>query len=113
MANYNVSELITITKLTKTKKNWFIYILKCSQNTFYTGITTNIQRRIKEHDVGKGAKYTKGRAPFELVYQEECLNRSAASKREYQIKNLSLDDKHKLINKRGSSSLKITLLTNE
>lgn len=106
MANYNVSGLITLTKLAKT--NWFIYILKCSDNTFYTGITTNIQRRIKEHGVGKGAKYTKGRAPFELVYQEKCLNRSSASKREYQIKNLSLDDKHKLINKIGSSSLKIT-----
>ena len=70
MANYNVSGLITLAELAKTKeKGWYVYILKCADNTFYTGITTNIKRRIHEHGTNKGAKYTKGRAPFSLVYQ--------------------------------------------
>lgn len=77
---------------------WFTYIVKCSDGSLYTGITTDVERRIDEHNhSSKGAKYTKTRRPVNLVYQEEQENRSTASKREYQIKKLSRKDKLKLI----------------
>ena len=98
MANYNVSGLITLAELAKSKNaKWFVYILKCSDNTFYTGITTNIKRRIHEHGTNKGAKYTKGRGPFLLVYQDKCKNRSEATQKETAIKKLTLIDKINLI----------------
>ena len=62
--------------------------------TLYTGITNDLERRITEHEAGQGAKYTKGRGPFQLVYQEHCEDRGLASKREIEIK--SLDRKAKL-----------------
>tara|TARA_R110002072_G_scaffold5447_3_gene35041 strand:- start:45 stop:302 length:258 start_codon:yes stop_codon:yes gene_type:complete len=77
---------------------WFVYILKCGDDTLYTGITTDIPRRLSVHESGKGAKYTKGRGPLALVYQEECSNRSMASKREIEIKALPRSDKEILIN---------------
>jgi len=80
--------------------NYFIYIVKCSDNTLYTGITTDIQRRIKEHNSSdKGAKYTKVRRPVTLVYTEECEDRSSASKREYEIKHFSRKEKLDLLEK--------------
>ena len=72
---------------------WVVYILKCSDKTLYTGITTDLQRRIKQHESGKGAKYTKGRGPFRLIYSEVCINRSKASQRESEIKKLSRNEK--------------------
>jgi len=79
--------------------SYFIYMLKCSDNTLYTGITTDIERRIEEHNSSpKGAKYTKLRRPVELVYSEESEDRSSASKREYAIKKLSRVKKLELIN---------------
>jgi putative endonuclease len=79
---------------------YFVYILECSDKTLYTGITTDIQRRLKEHNGSqKGAKYTKLRRPVKLVYSEECLDRSSASKREYMIKKLSREKKLALIGK--------------
>ena len=74
--------------------NWFVYILRCVDGTLYTGITNDIERRIAEHEQGQGAKYTKGRGPFQLVYKEICRNRGIATKREITIK--SLDRKAKL-----------------
>ncbi|RLA84546.1 MAG: GIY-YIG nuclease family protein, partial [Epsilonproteobacteria bacterium] len=67
--------------------SYFVYILKCSDNTLYTGITKDIAKRLDEHNTSpKGAKYTKARRPVELVYNESSLDRSSASKREYAIK---------------------------
>lgn len=98
MANYNVSGLETLAELARlSKESWYVYILKCADDTYYTGITSNINRRIKEHGTNKGAKYTKQRGPFRLVYKASFLNRSSASKEEYKIKSLSLKDKIKLI----------------
>ena len=98
MANYNVSGLETLAKLARlSKESWYVYILKCADNTYYTGITKNINRRIKEHEGNKGAKYTKQRGPFKLVYKATFVNRSLASKEEYKIKSLTLQDKMKLI----------------
>ena len=97
MANYNVSGLETLAELARMKKGeWFVYILKCSDNTYYTGITKNITRRIIEHGTNKGAKYTRQRGPFKLVYKASFQNRSSASKEEHRIKSLPLHEKLKL-----------------
>ena len=79
---------------------YFVYIVKCSDATLYTGITTDLKRRVYEHNNSdKAAKYTKVRRPVKLVYYEECIDRSSASKREYLIKHLSRKEKLKLINR--------------
>lgn len=77
---------------------WHIYILHCNDNTFYTGITTDLERRLKEHNFSsKGAKYSSIRRPVTLQYHECAINRSEASKREHQIKKLSHHQKAKII----------------
>lgn len=75
---------------------WVVYILKCGDNTLYTGITNDFDARLAAHEGGMGAKYTKGRGPFTVMYQEECEDRSAASKREMAIKKLSRAEKNRL-----------------
>ncbi|MDG1707730.1 MAG: GIY-YIG nuclease family protein [Emcibacteraceae bacterium] len=77
--------------------NWTLYILKCSDDTLYTGITNDLDKRISDHESGNGAKYTRGRAPLTLVYNETHENRSTASKREYEVKKLSRPEKEILI----------------
>ncbi len=80
-------------------KLYFVYILECGDGSLYTGISTNPERRLKEHqNTSRGAKYTKAHKPVKIVFTEEHLNRSDASKREYQIKQLSRSEKLKLIN---------------
>ena len=74
----------------------FVYIVRCADGTFYTGYTIDIEKRIKIHNAGKGAKYTKTRLPVKLVYHEIFENKSLAMKRKYQIKQLSRQDKTKL-----------------
>jgi len=77
---------------------YYVYILECRDTTLYTGITTDLVRRVFEHNESeKGAKYTKLRRPVKLVYSEECLDRSSASKREYTIKKLCREKKLELI----------------
>lgn len=84
------------------EKEWWVYIVICSDGSMYTGITTDRERRITEHnDSRKGAKYTRSRRPVNLVYSELFLNRSTASKREYNIKKLSRTGKLKLIDPQG------------
>jgi len=84
---------------------YFVYIVKCADNTFYTGISTELERRIEEHNGSdKGAKYTRVRRPVSLVYSEEYPDRSSASKREYEIKKkMNRVQKLKLINDFGST----------
>ncbi len=78
---------------------WFVYMLCCADRTLYTGVTTDLQRRLQEHngELKGGAKYTRVRRPVELVWQEVQEDRSAAAKREYEIKCLSRKKKLKLI----------------
>ena len=77
---------------------WYVYILQCSDNTLYTGITSDLKRRIKEHnDSDLGAKYTKGRRPVKLVYSCRKRDKSGALKEERRLKKLSRDEKVKLI----------------
>ena len=75
----------------------FVYILKCSDNSLYTGWTTNLEKRLKAHNSGKGAKYTRARLPVEIVYFEEFEDKIDAMKREYAIKKLTRESKLKLI----------------
>ena len=81
---------------------WYLYILRCKDDTLYTGITTDVEKRLEAHCSGRGAKYTRGRAPLELVYRETCGCHSDALKREHQIKALSREDKQKLIENQGN-----------
>lgn len=77
---------------------YFLYILRCADSTLYTGITTDLDRRITEHNESeKWAKYTRTRRPVELIYSESFENRSEASKREYEIKKMKKIDKESLI----------------
>ncbi len=83
-------------------ERWSVYILRCADNSLYTGVTTDVSRRLDQHNglVKNGAKYTRNRQPVELVYQEDADSRSAACKREYAIKSLSKSQKEQLIAKK-------------
>lgn len=76
---------------------WSVYILKCRDQSLYTGCTTDLKKRLSKHNAGQGAKYTAFRIPVQLVYSENCLNKSEALKREFQIKKLSRAGKLQLI----------------
>jgi len=77
---------------------YYVYMVECADKTLYTGITTDIERRIDEHNSSpKGARYTRSRRPVALVYYEEHTDRSSASKREYAIKKMNKELKYKLI----------------
>ncbi|WP_159903894.1 GIY-YIG nuclease family protein [Salinirussus salinus] len=75
----------------------YVYVLRCADDTLYTGYTTDVDRRVAEHDAGEGAKYTRGRAPVDLVYTESFGSRSAALSREHEIKALSRAEKERLV----------------
>lgn len=75
----------------------YTYILKCSDGSLYTGWTNNLEKRVADHNAGKGAKYTKGRRPVELAYYEAFETKEEAMKREYAIKRLSRTEKNALI----------------
>jgi len=81
------------------QNSWFVYILRCADDTLYTGIAKDVKSRLDQHnnDNVKGAKYTRARRPVELVYSEACDSRSSASKREYAVKKLSRAEKLLLI----------------
>lgn len=78
------------------KVNWSCYLLLCADDTLYCGITNNLDARLAAHNAGEGAKYTRGRTPVRLVYAESCVDKSAALKREMQIKQLSRTQKKNL-----------------
>ena len=82
---------------------WFVYILECSDKTLYCGITTDLGRRLFEHNLGtRGSKYVRSRRPAKIVYSEKAKNRSTAQSREYKIKKMKKDEKLKLIHKAES-----------
>lgn len=85
-----------------TEKRWFVYNLRCADGTFYTGMTDDVIRREAVHNSGKGAKYTRGRTPVQVVYSEECESYSAALKREYAIKKLRRQEKIELLQQANS-----------
>ena len=73
--------------------HWLVYMLECSDNTIYTGITNNLENRLKKHQSGDGAKYLRGRLPIKLIYKELFINRSEATKREISLKKMSKKEK--------------------
>lgn len=77
--------------------SWFVYIIRCKDGSLYTGCTNHILRRWHQHNSGKGAKYLRAYPPVAMVYIEECVDRSEASQREYQIKQYSKQEKEELI----------------
>jgi len=79
------------------EESWYLYILRCGDGTLYTGITTDVEKRLELHRAGKGAKYTRGRGPLELVYREICTDHSEALKREFAMKKLTRTQKETLI----------------
>lgn len=79
------------------KNMWKLYILRCGDGSLYTGITVDVEKRLAAHRSGKGAKYTRGRGPLELVYTEDCGDHSTALRREWEIKALSKEEKENLI----------------
>ncbi|MBU2566531.1 GIY-YIG nuclease family protein [Patescibacteria group bacterium] len=81
-------------------KSWFVYIVKCVDDSLYTGITVDVESRVTKHNKGDGAKYTRARLPVELVWYKKCKNESFARKREAEIKGWSRSKKLELI---GSS----------
>ena len=77
---------------------WFVYVLQCSDGTYYTGVTTDVDRRLDEHNcTSKGAKYTKTRRPVEVVYWKTFKDRSSAQKAEYKFKQLTREQKEEII----------------
>ncbi len=76
---------------------WFVYLLRCCDNSLYCGITNDLKRRLRAHNSGSGAKYTRSRRPFRLVYYELKLTKSEALKREIQIKDMRKFEKEELI----------------
>ena len=81
----------------KMESTWYLYILRCKDGTLYTGITTDVEKRLEAHRSGKGAKYTRGRSPLELVYREACEDHSHALKREREIKAMPREQKLRFI----------------
>ena len=85
-------------KTLEKKGLWHVYIVRCNDDSLYTGITTDLDRRLKEHnDSPRGAAYTRGRRPVTLVYTDTVIDRSSASRREREIKNLSKLAKERLL----------------
>jgi putative endonuclease len=78
-------------------KTWYVYILECGDGTLYTGITDDVLRRLRAHETGKGAKYTRGRGPLKLRYHEICESYSHALRREIEIKRMKRQDKLNLL----------------
>ncbi len=79
------------------ESKWCVYLLRCKDNTLYCGMTNDLENRLQMHRSGKGAKYTRGRGPLELVYTEQCADKSAALKREFEIKSMPRNQKLELI----------------
>jgi putative endonuclease len=83
--------------------HWYVYIVRCRDDSLYTGVARDLQQRLSQHNQGKrGARYTRSRRPVELVYQETAPDRSTAQRREYQIKQLSAQQKRTLIQSTAS-----------
>lgn len=79
------------------ENNWTVYILRCKDNSLYCGMTNDLENRLQMHRAGKGAKYTRGRGPLELVYTEYCPDKSTALRREMAIKKMTRPEKLALI----------------
>ena len=87
----------------ESSQSWFVYMVRCADDSLYTGIAVDVAARIETHNAGKGARYTRSRLPVRLVHREHAANRSAASQREHQLKRLSRTAKLALIESGGDT----------
>ena len=87
------------------EKEWTVYILQCRDGTLYTGITDDLQRRLRAHQEGKGAKYTRGRGPLVLKYRETHPDKSSALRREHELKRLRREEKLAIIHKNDGAGM--------
>lgn len=85
-------------------RSWEVYIVRCRTGEMYTGCTTDLKRRVEQHNSGSGSKFTRSRRPVVLVYHETCADRSSALKRENQIKRLSRVEKSRLAHTASATS---------
>jgi predicted GIY-YIG superfamily endonuclease len=88
-------------KRRKKAAAWLLYVLKCRDNTLYIGITTDVSRRVQQHNSGAGSHYTRSRLPVKLIFSEPCCCRSQALKKEYAMKQLSRKEKEEYIGDNG------------
>jgi len=88
-------------KRRKKAAAWLLYVLKCRDSTLYTGITTDLSRRVQQHNSGIASHYTRSRLPVKLIFSEPCRGRSQALKKEYAMKQLSRKEKEEYIRDRG------------
>lgn len=82
--------------------SWYVYVLRCADDTFYTGYARDLDARVKTHNAGRGAKYTRGRLPVEVLYHETFDTQSEAMSREIKLKKLTRRQKQALVNQQGS-----------
>jgi predicted GIY-YIG superfamily endonuclease len=87
-------------------RRWLLYIVKCGDETFYTGITNDLVRRLEMHNAGRASRYTRSRLPVVLVYHERCKDKSSALKKEYEIKSLSRTEKEGYIASKTRRSIR-------
>lgn len=90
--------------------DWYVYIVRCRDGSLYTGIATDVDRRLAEHQANKGSKYLRGRGPLKLVLKKRIGNKGRALKVERKVKGLTRQEKERLINDGGSQALKSLLL---
>jgi len=93
--------------------DWYVYILRCGDGSLYTGIATDVERRLAEHQTNKGAKYLRGRGPLKLVFEKQVGSRSQALKIEHKVKGLTRKEKEDLINDRGNETYKSLVLPDD
>lgn len=98
---YNLSSMNETNAKKRRIATWCLYILKCLDNTLYTGITTDLTRRVCEHNEGRASRYTRTRLPVTLIYQEPCSSHSSALRKEFSIKQLSRNEKEEYIRRSG------------
>lgn len=82
--------------MSQSPATWFVYLLRCGDGTLYCGIALDVEARLKQHEAGTGAKYTRGRGPLEVVYREVCAGKADALRRERQIKRMRRETKASL-----------------
>jgi putative endonuclease len=92
--------------MAKSTTNWWVYILRCVDGNLYTGITTNLERRLRQHNAGTASKYTRSRRPVETVYRQSLPNQNKALQREAAIKSLTRSGKVKLIEEQSQATWK-------
>jgi len=96
-----MSEGDAVESTVSSEREHYVYVLECADGTYYTGYTTDVDRRVEEHNAGEGAKYTRGRTPVTVVHTEAFASQSAAMSREYRIKQLRRPDKDALVREEG------------